>query len=143
MARFAIDDFDHWRSHLTKTQWDAVVKSVVERVSRLLRSYDTFGRTGDHEFLLILPGCSAINANLLAERLRAEVFSMPIAVGGESLRLSACFGIVSSEGRSPVVVLREAELALCLAQEAGLESIRTFTHAAEIEPIESCPERDS
>jgi GGDEF domain-containing protein len=64
-----------------------------------LRSYDTFGRTGEHEFLLILPGCSAINSNLLAERLRAEVFSTPISVDGESLRLSACFGIASSEGR--------------------------------------------
>lgn len=47
-------------------------------------------------------------------------------------------GIASSEGRSPVAVLREAELALCRAQEAAPESIRTFTHAfnAEIEPIE-------
>lgn len=103
-----------------------------------MRSYDTFGRTGEHEFLLILPGCSAINSNLLAERLRAEVFSTPISVDGESLRLSACFGIASSEGRSPVVVLQEAESALCRAQEAGPESIWTFTHAlnAEIEPIE-------
>jgi len=137
LALFSIADFKHWTARLTKLQCDALLKSIAERVGRQLRSYDTFGHTGDHEFLLLLPGCSAINSNLLAERLRAEVFSMPVNVDGESLRLSACFGIASSEGRSPMVVLREAELALRRAQEVGPGSIRTFTHAfnAEIEPI--------
>jgi diguanylate cyclase (GGDEF)-like protein len=62
LAQFSIDDFEHWTARLTKLQCDALLKSVAERVGRLLRSYDTFGRTGDHEFLLILPGCSAINS---------------------------------------------------------------------------------
>jgi len=138
LALFAIDDFEHWKSRLTQAQCDSLLQAVVERINRLLRSYDTFGRTGDHEFLLILPGCSALNADLLAERLRAEVFTAPIAAGDDSLRLSACFGIASSEGRSPVVVLQEAESALRCAQIAGPESIRIFTNSsrAEIEPIE-------
>jgi hypothetical protein len=47
-------------------------------------------------------------------------------VDGESIRLSACFGIASSHGRSPVVVLREAEEALLVAKAAGPESIQCF-----------------
>lgn len=135
---FAIDDFEHWKARLTRPQCDTLLRGVVERVSRLLRSYDTFGRDAEHEFVLILPGCSALNANLLAERLRADVFTAPIPAGDDSLRLSACFGIASSDGRSPIVVLQEAESALLQAQKTGPESIRTFTHAlqAEIEPAE-------
>jgi GGDEF domain-containing protein len=76
------------------------------------------------EFLIALPGCSTANAVLLAERLRLEVFSQPFHVGGESIRLSACFGIASSQGRAPVVVLREAEQALQWAKAAGPESIQ-------------------
>lgn len=138
LALFAIDDFEHWKARLTRPQCDALLRGVVERVGRLLRSYDTFGRTGDHEFVLILPGCSALNANLLAERLRAEVFTAPIPAGDDLLRLSACFGIGSSDGRSPIVVLQQAESALRQAQKAGPECVRTFTHAAnaEIEPVE-------
>jgi GGDEF domain-containing protein len=96
---------------------DGWLRTVVERSSRLLRSYDTFRRIGDYEFQLILPCCSAVNADLLAERLRADVFSEPIAWLGESLRLPACFGIGSSRGRPPLVVVREAELTLLRAQK--------------------------
>jgi GGDEF domain-containing protein len=78
------------------------------------------------EFLVVLPGCSTANAVMLAERLRMDVFSSPFRVGGESIRLSACFGLASSRGRSPVVVLREAEEALERARGAGPETIQCF-----------------
>jgi GGDEF domain-containing protein len=63
---------------------------------------------------------------MLAERLRLDVFSMPFRVAGESIRLSACVGIATSHGRSPVVVLREAELALQWARAEGPETIECF-----------------
>jgi diguanylate cyclase (GGDEF)-like protein len=126
LVLFEIDDFDHWRSRLSAKPCDDLPSAIVERCTRLLRSYDTFGRTGDHEFLLILPGCSSINATMLAERVRMDVFAYPIPSDGESLRLSARFGIAPSQGRSPMVVLREAEMALHRAQESGPESIQCF-----------------
>jgi diguanylate cyclase (GGDEF)-like protein len=126
LVLFEIDDFDHWRSRLGARPCDDLLRAIAERCSRLLRSYDTFGRTGDHEFLFVLPGCSSINATLLAERVRMDVFAYPIPSNGESLRLSACYGIASSQGRSPMVVMREAELALRRAQESGPEAIQCF-----------------
>jgi GGDEF domain-containing protein len=63
---------------------------------------------------------------MLAERLRVEVFGEPFRVGREAIRLSACFGLASSRGRSPVIVLREAEQALALARETGPETIQCF-----------------
>jgi two-component system, cell cycle response regulator len=93
----------------------------------LLRSYDVLGRPGMDEFLIALARCAApLNAMSLAERLRADVFSTPFHVSGEAIRLSACFGIANSHGRSPVVVLREAEKALEWAKAAGPESIQCF-----------------
>jgi GGDEF domain-containing protein len=71
-----------------------------------------------------------MDAVLLAERLRTEVFATPFHVAGEVIRMSACFGISSSEGRSPVVVLREAELSLQRAKESGPESILCFGNGA-------------
>ncbi len=121
-----IDDFGHWNSRLGNDACDDLLCQVAGRITRLLRSYDLLGRPGKDEFLLVLPGCSAVNAVMLAERMRMEVFCSPFRVGGDAIRLSACFGIAGSQGRSPVVVLREAETALQWARTAGPESIQCF-----------------
>jgi diguanylate cyclase (GGDEF)-like protein len=123
---FDIDDFGHWNSRLGMDACDELLCQVVARTTRLLRSYDLLGRPGMDEFLIALPGCGKLNAAMLAERLRLEVFSIPFHIAGESIRLSACFGVAESQGRSPVIVLREAELALGWAKDAGPESIQCF-----------------
>jgi len=101
MILFDIDDFGHWNSRLGAEACDDLLCQAATRTSGLLRTYDLLGRPGMDEFLIALPGCSTANAVLLAERLRLEVFSQPFHVGGESIRLSACFGIASSQGRAP------------------------------------------
>jgi two-component system, cell cycle response regulator len=121
-----IDDFGHWNSRLGNDACDDLLCQVAARITRLLRSYDILGRPGKDEFLLGLPGCDAINAVALAERIRTEVFCTPFHVGADSIRLSACYGIASSLGRSPVVVLREAEQALQWARTEGPESIQCY-----------------
>jgi diguanylate cyclase (GGDEF)-like protein len=126
MVLFDIDDFGHWNSRLGSDACDELLCKVVSRTTRLLRSYDLFGRPGKDEFLVALPGCSAVSAIMLAERLRQDVFSLPFRVADQSIRLSACFGIASSHGRSPVRVLREAEQALLDAKVEGPESIHCF-----------------
>ncbi len=126
LVLFDVDDFGHWNSRLGVDACDELLCQVVRRTARMLRTYDLLGRSGKDEFLVALPGCSPANARMLAERLRLEVFSEAFRIGGECVRLSACFGISSSQGRSPVVVLREAEKALARARETGPESIQIF-----------------
>jgi two-component system, cell cycle response regulator len=119
---FDIDDFGHWNARLGSDACDQLLIQSVSRIRRLLRSYDLLGRVGSDEFLAALPGCTPVNAVLLAERIR-ESFAEPFHVAGMAVRLSACFGVAASQGRSPVVLLRELEGALCLAKETGPESI--------------------
>jgi diguanylate cyclase (GGDEF)-like protein len=121
---FDIDDFGHWNLRLGSETCDELLCQVAARTTRLLRSYDLLGRAGNDEFLMALPGCTSVNAVLMAERIRMDVFSAPFRVNGDAIRLSACFGIASSLGRSPVVVLREAEQALLVAKTIGPESIQ-------------------
>jgi two-component system cell cycle response regulator len=131
---FDLDDFGHWNSRLGGEACDEMLCQVAARTARLLRSYDLVGRMGKDEFLVALPGCATANAEMLAERLRLEVFSSPFRVHGDSIRLSACFGIASSQGRSPVVVLREAEQALQCAKRTGPEAIQCFGTPAQPSP---------
>jgi diguanylate cyclase (GGDEF)-like protein len=126
LVLFDIDDFGHWNSRLGVDACDELLCQVASRTAALLRSYDVLGRPGMDAFLVALPSCAPASAMSLTERLRAEVFSEPFRVAGEAIRLSACFGIAVSHGRSPVVVLREAEKALEWAKAAGPESIQCF-----------------
>ena len=105
----------------------------------MLRSYDVFGRPGKDEFLVALPGCTQAHAAMMAERLRS-IFSAPFEVDGKAVRLSACFGIADRLGRSPVVVLREAEQALACAQIEGPEAIHWFDDPQPI-PFDLIPVR--
>jgi two-component system cell cycle response regulator len=123
---FDVDDFGHWNSRIGAEACDELLRQVVARTARLLRSYDVLGRLGKDEFMVVLPGCGTNNALMLAERLRMDTFSQPFRVEGEAIRLSACFGLANSMGRSPVVVLREAEQALGLARQSGPETIQCF-----------------
>jgi two-component system, cell cycle response regulator len=126
LVLFDIDDFGHWNSRLGVEACDELLCQVVARTGPLLRSYDLLGRPGKDEFMVALPACGTANALALTERLRVEVFATAFRVAGESIRLSACFGIAASNGRSPVVVLREAEEALNWAKAAGPETIQCF-----------------
>ncbi len=130
---FDIDDFRHWNDRLGTDSCDELLVQAVARIQRLLRSYDLLGRLGSDEFLAALPGCSPVNAVLLAERIR-ESFAEPFRIAGMAVRLSACFAVASSQGRSPIVMLRELEGALSLARESGPETIQSAT---------DCPEAQS
>jgi GGDEF domain-containing protein len=110
-----------------------LVRLIVERFSQILRCYDSVGRLADGELLLILPGCSLFHAKTLAERIRDGVFGSPLETCGEEIRLNACFGVVSSGGRSPFVVLRETRKALQRAQTSGPGSIHWLGAAEELD----------
>jgi PleD family two-component response regulator len=113
---------------------DAAEPLIVGRIAGILRCYDSVGKWADGEFLLLLPGCAITHARTLAKRLRDEVFAVPVEAGGGKLRVKAFFGVVSSAGRSPFVVLREAQSALREARAAGPGSVRCFAADAVADP---------
>jgi two-component system, cell cycle response regulator len=121
---FDIDDFAFHSTRLGPDLCDQLLCSVAGRTMRLLRTYDLFGRPGTDAFLIGLPGCNLHNAVMLAERIRTDVFGPCFQVAAEPVCLTACLGVASSQGRSPLVVLREAECALQSARENGPDSIQ-------------------
>ncbi len=132
LMRFDIDNCEIANSQLSVVApCDNIVCQVVERTMRLLRSYDLLGRIGKNEFLLALPGCDSVNAMMQAERLNTDVFANPFRVAAKHIRLSACFGIAPSNGRSPLVVLQDVERALQNAKRNGPGSVESLGTSAE------------
>ena len=126
LIAFCIVELDQFNHHQGTAACDDAIHQISERATRLLRSYDLLGGLSCNEMLLALPGCDSFHATLLAERLRINVFSAPFHLAHQQILLSACFGIACSNGRSPIVVLREAEAAMHSAIEIGPGSIQCF-----------------
>jgi diguanylate cyclase (GGDEF)-like protein len=131
---FGIDDWERWRARLGAQMVDEAEQVLVERMTRLLRCYDSMGRYGEGEFVLVLPGCSSFNAVSLAARLRQEVLGETLVIRNEEMRFTACFGVAGSGGRSALVVLRNCEQALEEARRRGPGSIERCTYDTEPDP---------
>jgi diguanylate cyclase (GGDEF)-like protein len=76
---------------------DRVLVRIVDTIRYSLRSYDSIGRYGGEEFLVILPHTGREAGAKLAERLRAEVEKQEIAVPGASIRCTVSIGLRSAE----------------------------------------------
>ena len=127
---FDLDDFSRINHEYGYAAGDRVLTELANRFRRQLRSYDLIGRCGEDEFLLALPGCTRESALALADRIRESMLGKPFAIDNEGTTLTASFGIGMSRGRSPLVVLREAERALSEAKLAGKNCARAWTTPA-------------
>lgn len=126
---FLLLDLDHFSrinaEHGYETG-DRILQEMAARLRRYMRSYDLLGRCGDDEFLIALPGCNAHLARHLANRVRTIMLHKPFLAARENITLTASIGLSQSCGRSPLVVLREAERSLAAAKRDGRNCEREY-----------------
>lgn len=106
-------------------------EQISSRVLRVLRCYDTAGWYGPGELGLVLPGCNSFSAVATAGRLKSVVFESAFRMGDKDVALTACFGVAGSGGRSPLVVIRNAENALNKAKQRGPGAIERCAYDTE------------
>ena len=114
---------------------DRILSQLAGRFRRHLRSYDVVGRCGGDQFLIAIPGGTQDDARSMAARLRDCVSERPFDILQATVTMTASIGIAQSGGRSPLVVLREAELALSRAKLAGGACARWFPSTAPSLPM--------
>jgi two-component system cell cycle response regulator len=125
-------DIDHFKSvndehgHLAG---DSVLREVSKGMSSSVRAYDSIGRYGGEEFLIVVPGCNLAEASQLAERLRNNVRNAAVQAPGGSIPVTISFGVADvSVCNNSVDLLRSADEALYAAKKSGRDR------------VEACPE---
>jgi diguanylate cyclase (GGDEF)-like protein len=105
---------------------DAVLRTVAQSLSSTVRIYDTLGRYGGEEFLLVAPGCDAKEAGALCRRLQQKV--RELAIDGLASNVTCSFGLVTTTADAQADtgwLIRTADDALYRAKANGRDRIET------------------
>src|ERR1700730_16440958 len=76
---------------------DAVLQEVGHRLASGLRSYDSVGRYGGEEFLIVVPGCDALNLVVTAERLRHRIADQPFETSAGPVSVTVSLGLAAAQ----------------------------------------------
>ncbi len=130
-------DVDHFKDvndmhgHATG---DRVLKAIAEQIASAIRPYDSAGRYGGEEFLIVAPGCSGAEAFELAERIRSEIDKTG-APNPLDPKVTLSLGVVSSSATSDEqALLHAADGALYEAKRRGRNRVEPTSLASTNQP---------
>jgi diguanylate cyclase (GGDEF)-like protein len=129
-------DLDHFKQvndtygHLAG---DLALKAVADTITAQVRSYDSVGRFGGEEFVVLLPGVGEAHVVTVAERIRHAVSELVVPVDfaddGRVIKdLSVSIGVAMYPTAGTVVdrLLHAADTALYSAKNSGRNRVVSF-----------------
>ena len=76
---------------------DLVLREAAQRMRGSVRAYDAVGRYGGEEFLIVSPGCPAVGAVNLAERIRKAIGQKPMNTSEALISITISVGVATAE----------------------------------------------
>ena len=115
-----LDGFQRVNATFGSSSGDAALREAATRIATGVRRYDVVGRSGGEEFLVILPGCDATGAALLANRLREAIRGRALITPDGPVALTSSFGIATAADECDSdALLLAATQTLKQAKQAG------------------------
>jgi diguanylate cyclase (GGDEF)-like protein len=120
VALFDVDYFKQVNDTWGHPAGDQVIKWVAKGIGDSIRPYDSVGRFGGEEFLVVFRGAGAEGALAAAERARSAIERTPCIVDGKEMWITVSAGVATSApGMETDALLRLADAALYRAKDAG------------------------
>lgn len=102
---------------------DEVLREFARRVRKSVRGIDLACRFGGEEFVIVMPDTEAELAEMVAERIRAEIAQTPFLIdgGATAVPVTVSVGVSSlrQEGDTAAALMKRADLALFDAKTRG------------------------
>ena len=124
-----LDRFKSINDTLGHLAGDAVLREAARRLKSTARRYDSVGRYGGEEFLVVLPGCDASDAALQAERMRDAIGAMPFVTPSRPVTVTASLGVACSSHCPREALVRDADDALYEAKGNGRNCVAVHSLA--------------
>jgi diguanylate cyclase (GGDEF)-like protein len=109
---------------------DEVLREISGRMASSIRPYDSLGRYGGEEFLVILPGCKSDGALATGERLRSIVADEPVRMGDLEVSVTVSIGTAALDeipDSTPSDMVSMADRALYRAKRAGRNRVMSLS----------------
>jgi diguanylate cyclase (GGDEF)-like protein len=100
---------------------DAVLREYALRIQRSVRPYDTVGRYGGEELVILLPGCGPEEAAARAEQMRECIAQQDFSAFAHAIPVTCSFGVGATNGAAtgPQELVALADRALYAAKGRG------------------------
>jgi diguanylate cyclase (GGDEF)-like protein/PAS domain S-box-containing protein len=123
-----LDDFKSVNESVGHDAGDQLLCHVAQRLKQHIQQGDTLARLGGDEFLLILQGLEDLEQVLPLGHQLLEVVEQPYLLNGIECYTSASIGVAiyPLDSQSSTVLLRNADIALYSAKQAGRKNIKCF-----------------
>ena len=103
---------------------DRALQHMSDLISQQCRRTDVVARLGGEEFGIYMPHTDISTGQLVAERIRIEIFSSPLLVDGVEIAISTSIGIaLRAPGEAIEDVLKRADDALYRAKAEGRNKV--------------------
>ena len=117
---FDIDYFKQVNDNYGHQVGDEVLMHVASQISSQLREYDSFGRLGGDEFLLVVPELDEARRRNIFERLMHCISGVPFQTSAGEIKVTLSMGVAAGEtGLTDDQLLARADAALYQAKHAG------------------------
>ncbi|HOQ76328.1 MAG TPA: GGDEF domain-containing protein [Thermoclostridium sp.] len=117
-----IDNFKEINDSLGHQTGDKCIKTVSKLIQTSFRKDDIPGRYGGDEFLIILPGASAVRAYVTADRFRQTVQEK----SNPNVTISAGVATYPDDGKSVADIIAAADKALYASKQAGRNRVTCY-----------------
>jgi len=122
-----LDDFKSVNDVYGHVVGDQVLIEVSRRMSEHLRSYDSVGRYGGEEFLIVLPNTGPEQAVALAERIRRAISGRPFRLGSTDIGVTLSQGVATWDKPyliPPQRLVQAADQALYSVKRSGRDGVK-------------------
>ena len=128
---FDLDKFKQLNDSYGHQGGDAVLTTVAERISALLRDTDIFGRYGGEEFGVVLPETALDGALMVANRICKTIAAETVSYNQQHIPVTLSIGVASFAGQSSDELIQQADIALYNAKRQGRNCVCAYTDSAD------------
>lgn len=128
-------DLDHFKKindthgHLAG---DAALQECARRILASVRPYDSVGRYGGEELVILMPECSLEEAVERAEQVRRAIAQQPVATPAGEIQVTGSLGVAATTNlaTTPEELVQSADRALYCAKKRGRNCVAVFSAEA-------------
>ncbi|SNY66460.1 GGDEF domain-containing protein [Paractinoplanes atraurantiacus] len=114
-----LDGFKSVNDTMGHAAGDALLLAVADKLRAQIRTADLPARLGGDEFAVLLPNCTAEEAEATAARI-LDALTIPVVIEGVPVTAAASIGVAAASPASDATsLLRDADLAMYAAKHQG------------------------